>query len=258
MSLEISRNEFEQFLNELLKPEEFVDYGPNGLQIEGHLHLQTVAFAVSATQDSIKKAIEQNAQALVVHHGLFWKFKGAQPLTGPFAQRVLPLVRAQLNLFGYHLPLDAHPQIGNAAGIAQHFRLSRQKSFGDYQGCPTGIQGFFPQPIEADKFQTQLENLLKHKVIMASPNPKAKLKSLGIITGGASSHWKFAQQESLCAFITGEISEHDWHESQEAGVHMFAGGHNATEVFGVLQLKALVEKTFPALKTLFIPSENPA
>ncbi len=256
--MSVSRDEFEQFLNQLLRPHEFSDYGPNGLQIEGTETISKVAFAVSATRHSIEETVHQKAEALVVHHGLFWKFHGAQALTGPFAGRVLPLARAKINLFGYHLPLDAHPEVGNAAGIAKSLKLTQLAPFGDYQGCPTGLKGQFPKAIKAIELKTELETLLNHQVLMASPDPQKTLKSLGIITGGANSDWLLAKREGLSGYLTGEMSEHDWHESQEAGIHMFAGGHNATEQFGVLQLKDLIEKTFPDLKTFFIASENPA
>ena len=256
--MSILRDEFEQFLNQLLNSCAFSDYGPNGLQIEGPNHIHKVAFAVSATRYSIEQAIKQKVQALVVHHGLFWKFHGARPLIGPFARRVLPLVRAEINLFAYHLPLDAHLEVGNAAGIAKALQLGDIKPFGDYQGMPTGLKGNFAKPILPQKLKENLEVLLDHPVLMACPDSSVPLDSLGIITGGANSEWSLAAKEGLSAYLTGEMSEHDWHESQEAGVTMLAGGHNATEQFGVLQLQELVNKTFPQVESVFIASENPA
>ncbi len=256
--MSIARSELEQFLNQLLRPEEFPDYGPNGLQIEGVAQIDKVAFAVSATRHSIERAIKHQAQALIVHHGIFWKFHGARPLTGPFGRRVLPLVKAGINLFGYHLPLDAHPQVGNAAGIAKALQLTKIRPFGDYQGVSTGLQGQFKNPILPQKLKEQLENLLDHPVLIACPDFSVPLENLGIITGGANSDWVLAKREGLSAYLTGEMSEHDWHESQEAGVTMLAGGHNATEQFGVLQLQELITQTFPSVESVFISSENPA
>ncbi len=253
----IIRHQLNDYYQALLRPETYADYCPNGLQIEGAEHIERIAFAVSATRDSINQAVENKADALVVHHGLFWTFHGAKPLTGAFAQRIFPLVKNNINLIAYHLPLDGHPDIGNAATLGQMIDCKQQQPFGDYKGSTTGIKGVLEQPLTATALQQKLEAVLKHNVILATPDNKALIRSVGIITGGANSEWRLAEKEQLDAYITGEISEHDWHESQEAGIHMFAGGHNATEQFGI---KALMEKTRQqfAVECFFIDSENPA
>jgi dinuclear metal center YbgI/SA1388 family protein len=253
----ITRQQLNDYYQALLHPETYADYCPNGLQIEGAEHIERIAFAVSATRDSVNQAVENKAEALVVHHGLFWTFHGAKPLTGTFAQRVFPLVKNGINLIAYHLPLDGHPDIGNAATLGQMIACKQQQPFGDYKGSATGIKGVLKQPLTATALQQKLETVLKHNVILATPDNNALIRSVGIITGGANSEWRLAEKEQLDAYITGEISEHDWHESQEAGIHMFAGGHNATEQFGI---KALMEKTRQqfAVECFFIDSENPA
>ncbi len=253
----ISRQQLSDYYNTLLKPEAYCDYGPNGLQIEGAKQIDKIAFAVSATRDSISQAITQNANALVVHHGLFWFFHGAKTLTGPFAKRVIPLIKNQINLFGYHLPLDGHPEVGNAATLGKLLDCIEQQPFGDYKGSPTGIKGRMQTPISAKALTTKLEQILDHSVILASPDKNQLIETLGIITGGANTEWQTACKEHLDAYITGEISEHDWHDSQEHGIHMLAGGHNATEQFGI---KALMEKTQEQLgiDCFFINSHNPA
>lgn len=253
----ITRSQLNDYYQALLRPETYADYCPNGLQIEGGEQIGRIAFAVSATRDSIHQAVENKADALVVHHGLFWTFHGAKPLTGAFAQRIFPLVKNNINLIAYHLPLDGHPDIGNAATLGQLIDCKQQQPFGDYKGSATGIKGVLEQSLTAAALQQKLEAVLKHNVILATPDSNALIRSVGIITGGANSEWRLAEKERLDAYITGEISEHDWHESQEAGVHMFAGGHNATEQFGIL---ALMEKTRQhfAVDCIFIDSENPA
>lgn len=253
----ITRSQLNDYYQALLRPETYADYCPNGLQVDGAEHIERIAFAVSATRDSIHQAVENKADALVVHHGLFWTFHGAKPLTGTFAQRIFPLVKNNINLFGYHLPLDGHPDIGNAAMLGQLIDCRQQQPFGDYKGSATGIKGMLEQPLTAAVLQQKLEAVLKHNVILATPDNNALIRSVGIITGGANSEWRLAEKERLDAYITGEISEHDWHESQEAGIHMFAGGHHATERFGI---QALMEKTRQqfAVECLFIDSENPA
>ncbi|HEY8157825.1 MAG TPA: Nif3-like dinuclear metal center hexameric protein [Methylobacter sp.] len=253
----IGRAQLNDYYQALLRPETYADYCPNGLQIEGTEYIERIAFAVSATRDSIQQAVENKADALVVHHGLFWTFHGAKSLTGPFARRIFPLVKNDINLFGYHLPLDGHPDIGNAATLGEMIDCQQQQPFGDYKGSATGIKGILEQPLTAIKLQQKLAAVLKHNVILATPDSSALIRSVGIITGGANSEWRLAEKERLDAYITGEISEHDWHESQEAGIHMFAGGHNATEQFGI---QALMEKTRQqfAVECFFIDSENAA
>jgi dinuclear metal center YbgI/SA1388 family protein len=253
----IKAKELEKFLNSLLNIYEFQDYGPNGLQVEGTKEISKVAFSVSATKHSIAKAVEFGADALVVHHGLFWKFHGTKPIKGPFAKRVIPLIKNDINLYGYHLPLDAHPEVGNAAGIARQLGLSDQTPFGDYKGSSTGLKGKFEKPISREDLSEKLTQILSHEVIFSTPEDNRDIKSIGIITGGANSEWYLAMKEGLDAYLTGEMSEHDWHESAESGVTMFAGGHNATEQFGVQLLQKEIEKKFK-LECLFIESENPA
>lgn len=253
----MTRDDLDTFLKELLRPQDFADYGPNGLQIEGSRQIERIAFAVSATAHSAAAAAERNAQALIVHHGLFWKFHGPKTLTGPFARRVLPLVRNDISLFAYHLPLDAHPDVGNAASLGRNIGLVEQQPFGDYQRCPTGIKGIFAEPLSAAALRDRLAAALQHPVLFATPNEHALVRSAGIITGGANRDWPLALQDGLDAYITGEMSEHDWHESQEAGLHMYAGGHNATERFGVQALMERVRNAFD-VECFFIPSDNPA
>ncbi len=257
MCMTIKRQELEEYLDELLKPNSYADYGPNGLQIEGCEKLSSIAFAVSATADSVDQAVAKKADALIAHHGLFWSFHGPKTLTGPFAKRVFPLVKNEINLFAYHLPLDGNPEIGNAAALGKLIGVEKQKPFGDYKGSPTGIQGRLKNAITATEMQQRLAAILNHEVILASHDEKAKINSIGIITGGANSEWRQAADAGLDAYITGEISEHDWHESREAGIHMFAGGHNATEQFGIRSLMVKVENEFD-VECFYIPSDNPA
>lgn len=250
----ITRDQLNDYYQALLRPETYADYCPNGLQIEGIEQIERIAFAVSASRDSIIQAVENKADALVVHHGLFWTFHGAKPLIGAFAQQVFPLIRNNINLFGYHLPLDGHPDIGYAATLSRLIDCKQQQRFGDYKGSAIGIKGVFKQPLSAAALQQKLEIVLKQNVILASPDNKALIRSIGIINSGANSEWCLAEKEQLDAYITGEISEHDWHESQETGICIFAGGHNATEHFGI---KALMEKTRQqvAVECFFIGNE---
>lgn len=256
MTKSISRIELTEFLNTTLNVKEYSDYGPNGLQIEGTETIKKVAFAVSAQRSSIESACAWKADAMVVHHGLFWKFHGAKTVTGPFAKRVKPLIQNDINLLGYHLPLDAHIQYGNAAGLASAIEMTNLKPFGDYKGMPTGVYGTLVSPMNQSELSKKLEDVLNHTII-SSETSDDTIETIGIITGGANGQWVDSLKLGLDAYITGEMSEHDYHESREAGIHMFAGGHNATERFGVLALKTLVEERF-GIECLFIDSSNPA
>lgn len=251
--------DLELFLKTLLKPELYDDYCPNGLQIEGRSTLKKILFAVSATRESTEYAALHKACALIVHHGVFWKFHGARTLTGPFAKRLFPLIKNEINLFGYHLPLDGHLEIGNAASLAREIGLVNLSSFGSYKGMSTGIKGEFKNPIDSSVLKNLLSEKLQHSILYSNPLfVRAEIKSLGIITGGANSEWREAHRLGLDAYITGEMSEHDFHESREAGIHMFAGGHHATEKFGIQALMKIIQKEFPTLECEFLDSENPA
>jgi dinuclear metal center YbgI/SA1388 family protein len=252
----ITRDQLTHYLTKLLKPELYQDYGPNGLQIEGTEEVKKIAFAVSATRNSINECIEQKADALIVHHGLFWKFHGVRTLTDSFGKRVLPLARHHVNLYSYHLPLDAHLECGNAATLAEKIGLTKLSAFGDHKGMPTGVKGVFQKPLRPCELKEKLEGLLDHQVLHSAPQEKV-ISSMGIITGGANGDWVHAQTAKLDAYLTGEMSEHDWHEAQEGGVHMFAGGHHATEKFGIQALQKMIEEEF-SIETLYIDSPNPA
>ena len=197
------------------------------------------------------------ADALIVHHGLFWKFHGPKTITGPFAKRVKPLIENNISLLGYHLPLDGHPTLGNAATVAELLELSDLAPFGLRGVMPTGIKGKFKISVSASTLKEKMERALSHSVLHACPNGDSPITTLSIITGGANGEWKQAWREGLDAYLTGEMSEHDWNEAREAGIHMFAGGHHATERFGIQALmQHLVQKY--AVEAVFIDSENPA
>jgi dinuclear metal center YbgI/SA1388 family protein len=250
--------ELEQFLKTLLRPELFDDYCPNGLQVEGKPEIQKILFAVSATRESAEYAVKIKADALIVHHGLFWKFHGSKTLTGPFYKRVAPLIKDDINLFGYHLPLDAHNEVGNAVSLANLIQMDDLSPFGNYKGAFTGVMGVLKAPLNGIELKKLLEAKLNHLVHYSNPIEGKKIRRIGIITGGANSQWSEAYKLGLDAYITGEMSEHDYHESREAGIHMFAGGHHATEKFGIMALMKKIQSTYPDLTCEYLDSENPA
>jgi dinuclear metal center YbgI/SA1388 family protein len=255
--MSITRSMLQDYFQKILTPENFEDYAPNGLQVEGKDKIARLAFAVSATQDSIAKARTWGADALVVHHGIFWKHQGPRTVTGAWGERVKSLVKDDMNLFAYHLPLDGHPEIGNAVALGNKIGLVGMAPFALYKRQPMGAKGKFNTPVTAAELKKKLENVLQHAVILATPDENHPIKSLGIITGGANNEWAEAMKDGLDAYLTGEISEYNWHDAKEAGIHYFAGGHHATERFGVL---ALMERVKSELKLdcEFFDSLNPA
>lgn len=258
--MSITRDELTKYLNKLLGISNFNDYCPNGLQIEGREEINKIAYAVSATKESIDKAVTLGADALIVHHGLFWKFHGTRTITGAFSHRVKPLIWNEINLLGYHLPLDAHLELGNAASLAKLIGLTELVPFGDHKGSPTGVKGKFTTSTTAKELSKNLEGVLDHKVILSTYDENEKINSMGIITGGANSDWVHCIREGLDAYLTGEISEHDWHEAKEGGIHFFAGGHNATEQFGIQSLLKHLHDKYKdqGIEHFYIPSNNPA
>jgi dinuclear metal center YbgI/SA1388 family protein len=253
------RQELETFFNTNLRPELFDDYCPNGLQIEGTEQISKIVFALSATKESAEYAKKVSAHALVVHHGLFWKFHGVRTLTGTFYKRIAPLIKNDINLYGYHLPLDGQIEFGNAASIAKKLGLIDILPFGEYKKSFTGVKGKFPNKTTGKDLKSKLENILSHSALYSNPiDAKNEIETIGIVTGGANSQWLEASRLGLDAYLTGEMSEHDWHESREAGIHMYACGHHATERLGIIALMEKTKKEFPNLEIEYFESENPA
>jgi dinuclear metal center YbgI/SA1388 family protein len=246
-----------KYLDQLLSPQLFDDYAPNGLQIEGASGLKKVAFAVSATQDSIQKSVDWGAQALVTHHGVFWKYQGARTIAGAWGKRIQTCIKNDLNLISYHLPLDAHPEIGNAVALAGQLGLKNLSSFALYKKQPLGTKGELTKPMKASDFKVELEKILNRQVILASPNENQNIQKIGIITGGANNEWIKAFEDGLDAYITGEISEYNWHDTKEAGIHYYACGHHSTERYGIQALMKNIQEKYPDLNCLFIDSDNP-
>lgn len=249
----MTRIDLLDFYNAQLKPDEFKDFCPNGLQIEGSNEIKKISFAVSATMESIDACIENGSDTLMVHHGLFWNHQGSKPLTGVFGEKIIKLVSNKINLIAYHLPLDAHLIFGNAAVIAKSLGLTDIEPFGNYNGCYTGVKGKID--IFSMGLADRLQNILHHDVICSISNKQ--IHTVGIITGGASNDWILAKNENLDAFITGEINHHSFTDSQEADICMLAGGHEATEVFGILEMKRICQIMYPDIQCEFITSNNP-
>jgi dinuclear metal center YbgI/SA1388 family protein len=240
--------------NDLLQPQLFKDYCPNGLQVEGRTEVKKIVSGVTASLAFIQAAIEQGADTLLVHHGLFWRgHDGA--VTGWLKQRLALLLAHDINLLAYHLPLDAHEQWGNNAQLGLHMGWLATGRFGDQRigwlGTPDGGS------IDSSQLQHQLETKLKRKAVAVVPDASRTIKRIAWCTGGAQSWFESAIAAGADAFVTGEISEPQAHLAHETGVAFFACGHHATERYGAPALAAHVAGQLGA-EHVFIDISNPA
>ncbi len=250
------------YLDELLKPGMFKDYCPNGLQIQGKSTIQRLITGVTASQDFLDAAIEQKADAVLVHHGYFWK--GEQPnITGTKYHRVRALIEAGVNLFAYHLPLDCHPEFGNNAQLGQRIGIQRLGHLTPGQPNDPGDIGCFDRPLTLSELEDRLIKDLGQKPLIIpgqsslKPLDSAyKVEKVAWCTGGAQSYFERAIAQSVDVYITGEISEPMVHLARESGVTYVAAGHHATERYGALSLGNHLAEHF-GLEVEFIDIDNP-
>ncbi len=253
------RGQLLQAFNTLLQPERFRDYGPNGLQVEGSGRVTKIVSGVTASRALIEAAIGVGADTIFVHHGLFWRGQDGC-VTGWMKQRLALLLAANVNLFAYHLPLDAHPELGNNAQLGLELGLTAadgtEGRFGE-QGL-----GFLGGRSDGGSFDSapalakHLENVLKRPVVLVGSAHTA-IHKIAWCTGGAQSYFEAAIAAGAQAFITGEISEPQAHYARECGVAYLACGHHATERYGAPAVAAHVAKQF-GLAHEFIDIDNPA
>lgn len=249
----MKRDELEKLLNDYLKPDQFQDYCPNGLQVEGKEHIKKVITGVSASIELFKHAIEKKADAIIVHHGILW-YKGPLIIKGSFKERIKLLLQNDINLFAYHLPLDAHPEIGNNAIIAKELGLKEVEPFGIFNGQNVGIKGK-TEPCEAENFFDRIKTKINNKAIFF-PFGSRVISTVGIISGAAQKELRTAVEEGLDLYLTGEVSEETYHLAKEEQIHFVAAGHTATEEFGIRALTEFLKQHSP-LDTEFIKIENP-
>ncbi len=245
------RREVEHYLNGLLMVERFKDYGPNGLQVQGRDDIGRLVTGVTASLDLIEAAIAQRADALLVHHGLFWRGQDGR-LTGWLKQRVARLMAHDINLLAYHLPLDAHPQWGNNAQLGQRLGLTCHSTFGDQELGFLGEAGAWQS---ATHLAEGVERALGRPVLML-PGDGRTLRRVAWCTGGAQGYFEAAVAAGADAFITGEASEAQTHLARETGVAFLACGHHATERYGVGALGEHLAQHL-GLTHVFIDLPNP-
>ena len=250
--MSISRNELLRGLDGLLQPERFKDYGPNGLQVEGKDSIQRIVSGVTASRALIEAAIAARADALFVHHGLFWRGQDGR-IVGWMKERLRLLLAHDISLFAYHLPLDAHPELGNNAQLVRVLGWQADQRFGEQElGCvaPAAFA-------DAQALAAHVERVLGRAATLVPGDSTRAIRRVAWCTGGAQGFFEAAIAAGADAFITGEISEPQAHLARETGVAFIAAGHHATERYGAPAVAAHMAAQY-GLEHQFIDIANPA
>ncbi len=240
----------------LLQPERFKDYGPNGLQVEGRSEVKKIVSGVTASQALIEAAIAAGADAVFVHHGLFWRGQDGR-ITGWMKERLRLLLAHDINLYAYHLPLDAHPELGNNAQLGLRLGLRGQASFGDSMLGWLGERSDGESFSNAQALADQVAQSLGRGVTLVDGRRGQAIRRMAWCTGGAQGYFEAAIAAGAEAYITGEISEPQAHYARECGVAYLACGHHATERYGAPAVAAHVAAQL-GLAHEFIEIDNPA
>ncbi len=256
-----------EFCDDYLSASAFKDYAPNGLQVDGGQPIRRIVTGVTACEALIDAAIAEDADAIMVHHGYFWKGE-PMTITGMKGQRIRKLMQHGISLIGYHLPLDAHPKIGNNAKLAEMLGLTITEALYPHESHPVGNIATCPPQSAESLTQTITQSLGRiplhisgHYQYLAdeaadTAAPKL-LKRIGICTGGAQDMIEQAAAMGCDAYISGEISERTTHSARELGIDYFACGHHATERAGIQALGDIIAQQF-GLSVRFIDIDNPA
>ena len=247
----MQREELNCYLDGLLEVSRFRDYCPNGLQVEGRGEIRRIATGVSASLELLQAAIAAGADTILVHHGYFWK--GDDPcVTGTRRARIALLLAQELNLFAYHLPLDAHAQLGNNAQLGKRLGLIETGRFADQE---IGLTGTLQATMRLDAFAAQVRQCLGREPLVIG-DPAIDVRKVAWCTGAAQGYFEEAIRLRPDVYITGEISEQQVHLARESGVAFLAAGHHATEKYGVQALGEHLAARF-GLAHSFIDIPNP-
>ncbi|HVL01215.1 MAG TPA: Nif3-like dinuclear metal center hexameric protein [Dongiaceae bacterium] len=242
-------------LNQLLQPQFFKDYAPNGLQVQGRDEIRILVSGVTATQALIERAIELKADALLVHHGYFWRNEDPT-ITGMKYQRLKSLIEHGINLYGYHLPLDAHPELGNNAQLALQLGFIIEGGLQPGEARPVGNVGRLDTPLPLDQLAQRVEQRLRRAPLVI-PGGDHPVRRIAWCTGGGQNYIDQAVALGADAFLSGEISEQTVHVARERGIHYIAAGHHATERYGAPAVGRYLADRF-GLTHQFVDIDNPA
>ncbi len=248
------RNRIQCELDTLLEPQRFRDYCPNGLQVEGKNEIGKIVSGVTASQDMIEAAIAADADMLLVHHGYFWKGEDAA-ISGMKKRRIARLLESDTNLFAYHLPLDAHPELGNNAQLAAVLGFSVERRIANAGESPLLFCGKPESVMDHESMLAHLESRLGRKALGIKGSDKP-IETVAWCTGAAQGYIDLAVAAGVDAFISGEVSEQTYHSARESGIHYFAAGHHATERYGVQAVGNYLAENF-GLEHEFIDIHNP-
>lgn len=246
-----SNRSLEKILNEKLLIQNFNDYAPNGLQVEGRHEIQKIVTGVTASEALIDQAIELQVDTILVHHGYFWK--GENPIvTGMKKNRLAKLLKHDINLLAYHLPLDGHGELGNNVQLAKRLEIEVTGEI-----CPLVLHGKFDHPLTWQDLGDRIESTLDRKPLHSGGNVAKMIQTVAWCTGGGQGFIEQAAEYGVDAFISGEVSEKTIHIAREMGIHFFAAGHHATERYGVKALGEWLAAHYP-LEVFFVDIDNPA
>jgi dinuclear metal center YbgI/SA1388 family protein len=240
-----------EFCDEYLKVDEFNDYCPNGLQVEANPQVENIVCGVTASQALIEAAIDAGADTLLVHHGYFWKGE-APAISGVKGRRIGSLIRNNINLLAYHLPLDAHAEVGNNVQLAKRMGWSIADRFGEQELVLEGVPA---QPQTLQQLSQDIESRLDTRTLAIAAGDHA-VSRLAWCTGAAQGFIEAAAARGVDAFVSGEVSEPTFHLAREMGIHYIAAGHHATERYGVQALAAEIAGRF-GIRQQFIDIPNP-
>ncbi len=250
----VALSELTAYLDRYLEVRRFRDYCPNGLQVEGRAQVNSLVSGVTACLELVEAAIAADADAVLVHHGYFWKGEPA-PVVGMKARRLRRLLETGTSLLAYHLPLDAHPEVGNNACLARELNLQTEGVLDADQAAPLASFGRTATPLDPSAFAREIGQALGREPLWI-PGAAGTIHSVGWCTGAAQDYIHYAVSKGLDAFVSGEVSERTTHVAREEGVHYFAAGHHATERYGVQALGAHLAEEF-SLTHRFIEVANP-
>lgn len=250
----VSLKELELELKQVLRPEQFKDYCPNGLQVQGRDSVAKLVTGVTACQALIDAAVEAAADALLVHHGYFWRGED-QSITGIKKSRIESLLDNDISLLAYHLPLDVHREYGNNVQLGKLLGIEIEGELGKQNNHPIGLTGTPSQETNFESLKELLVDKLGRNPLAIEGRSKS-IRSIAWCTGAAQNYIDLAVAAGVDAYITGEVSEPTVHIARETGIHFFSAGHHATERFGVQALGRYLSEKF-GLEHQFIDIDNP-
>ncbi len=254
IELAMQRTELMTYLESLLVPHKVKDFCPNGLQVEGRTEIKRIVTGVTASQALIDAAIDAKADAILVHHGYFWKGEN-QAIVGMKMRRIKALLNHDINLIAYHLPLDVHPELGNNAQLATRLGITLEGGLEPFSSPSIAMRGRLDAPMSAADFTRLITDVLGRTPLVSDVRGKT-IETVALCTGGGQGYIDLAASQGVDAYITGEASEQTIHSSREQDIDFFACGHHASERYGAKALGEHLADKFD-IDVTFIDIDNP-